>query len=176
MALIPPDLFRCQAEIGGFMMLGPGRNRCVNKPSVIVVEADPGQDGQRGSMSLCDSCLQALHERMPDKKVEIWRNTSSTGVERILSANEVEGDCVPYSLEEGEAWMARALKAEEEIKQLRESSRALIAERDKLRKTGDDVHQCLMDWFTEFEGLVSNIHRKASKAWIEVRKKEKTRK
>jgi hypothetical protein len=57
-ALIPPDLERCQAEKPNghtFMTLGgsPGRERCKDKPTVIVKEKKPGKDGQCGSMTLC---------------------------------------------------------------------------------------------------------------------------
>lgn len=59
--LEPPDLKRCQAEVPNghsFMTLGgrPGRERCKNKPTVIIEEVVPGKDGQRGSMAVCHSC------------------------------------------------------------------------------------------------------------------------
>lgn len=41
--LVPPDPSRCQADVptGG--------------PSILT-EKEPGEDGKRGSMSLCDDC------------------------------------------------------------------------------------------------------------------------
>lgn len=65
--LTPPDKQQCQAEIkeGSFMTLGPrGRYRCTNKPTVIVTETVPGEDGEHGSMSLCDSCRKMLIKKM----------------------------------------------------------------------------------------------------------------
>jgi hypothetical protein len=61
--LEPVDRTRCQAEIhsyNAFVMGGPTRQvkRCDNKPTVIAKEAEPGPDGLRGSMSLCDSCCK----------------------------------------------------------------------------------------------------------------------
>ena len=56
MALTPPDLTQCQAEKGGAFMLGPGLMQCNDTPTVIATENDPGDDGLRGSMSLCESC------------------------------------------------------------------------------------------------------------------------
>jgi hypothetical protein len=64
--LVPPDRKQCQAEIreGSFMTLGPRAfHRCRNLPTVIVTEKLPGKDGQRGAMSLCDSCKQVLLEQ-----------------------------------------------------------------------------------------------------------------
>jgi len=62
MKLTPPDRNRCQAEKPSghsFMTLGgrPGLQRCFGKPTTIITEAEPGRDGLRGSVSLCDSCL-----------------------------------------------------------------------------------------------------------------------
>ena len=59
--LIPPDLKRCQGEVPNghsFMTLGgvPGRVRCENKPSCVVYETIPDEDGRMGSMSLCKRC------------------------------------------------------------------------------------------------------------------------
>lgn len=62
--LIPPDRKRCQAEIPSgntFMTMGGlvgARSRCANKPAVIVHETKTSsEDGQLGSMSLCEHCL-----------------------------------------------------------------------------------------------------------------------
>ena len=67
--LVPPDRVRCQAEIregGSFMQLGRHAfQRCASAPTVIVRETKPGRDGRRGSMSLCQSCLDVFKERFP---------------------------------------------------------------------------------------------------------------
>lgn len=69
--LIPPDRNQCQREkmVGcwpdarHFMNIGPGKLvRCTNKPSWIAKERKPGEDGRRGSMSLCDECAKFLIE------------------------------------------------------------------------------------------------------------------
>jgi hypothetical protein len=69
--LIPPDRNRCQAnhlegcwpDAEHFMIIGPRELvRCTNKPTVIVAETKPGQDGLIGSMSLCNECLARLVE------------------------------------------------------------------------------------------------------------------
>ena len=67
-ALIPPDKERCQCmKPNGctFMSLGgaPGLVRCSDKPTVIVREVRPGDDGRRGSMSLCDHCLGVMQQQ-----------------------------------------------------------------------------------------------------------------
>lgn len=69
--LIPPDPNQCQAEVpvgtNAFTIGGPNmfvRERCKNKPTVIVKENKPGPDGQRGSMSLCDGCLKQLVKQL----------------------------------------------------------------------------------------------------------------
>ena len=64
--LTPPDLDRCQADkpgAGPFALggeTGDPRNgylmRCRNQPIWIATEKEPGDDGQKGSMSLCDAC------------------------------------------------------------------------------------------------------------------------
>jgi hypothetical protein len=64
--LVPADPARCQADIkpGSFMTLGPRRwERCEAKPAVIVAEFRPGQDGRKGSMSLCASCLEVFKQK-----------------------------------------------------------------------------------------------------------------
>jgi hypothetical protein len=64
--LIPPDESRCQAECleGSFMTLGPRRKvRCPQKPVCIATEVAPNSvDGLRGSMSLCQDCLERMQE------------------------------------------------------------------------------------------------------------------
>jgi hypothetical protein len=51
------------------------RVRCGNKPTVIVTEREPGEDGLHGSMSLCDGCLAVLHKQ---------RGKEFADVEKIL--------------------------------------------------------------------------------------------
>lgn len=70
--LEPPDLERCQADKreGGpysFMTLGPipPLKRCTNKPTVVIRETKPAEDGLQGSMSLCDECLEAFRQLNP---------------------------------------------------------------------------------------------------------------
>ena len=59
----PADRERCQAETrqrAPFMQMGgpPVKvTRCSNKPVAIATETKPGEDGERGSMSLCASCI-----------------------------------------------------------------------------------------------------------------------
>jgi len=61
--MTPPDRNRCQAvivttEYNAFQLGGRPESkveRCTNRPTMIVEEAEPGTDGQRGSMSLCDN-------------------------------------------------------------------------------------------------------------------------
>ena len=62
----PPDLERCQANIrnGSFMSLGkPTVSRCKNKPTTVAFENKPGDDGKKGSMSLCDDCRKVFVKR-----------------------------------------------------------------------------------------------------------------
>lgn len=68
--LTPPDLERCQAlrpNGHNFMTLGgrPGFEQCESKPTVIVTENELDENGQKGSMSLCASCLLQFEKQMP---------------------------------------------------------------------------------------------------------------
>jgi hypothetical protein len=68
--LTPPDLKRCQADkpnSHSFMTLGgtPGLERCKNKPLYVVHEKKPDKDGRRGSMSLCQGCLDQANKQIP---------------------------------------------------------------------------------------------------------------
>jgi hypothetical protein len=69
--LTPPDPKQCQAEKPNgvtFMTMG-GRHkmvRCTNEPVFIVTEKKPGEDGQKGSMSLCASCLAVFAKQAPE--------------------------------------------------------------------------------------------------------------
>jgi hypothetical protein len=63
--LTPPDLRRCQAgkpNGASFMTCGgrPGLVRCSDEPVVIATENKPGSDGQVGSMSLCQHCVEVF--------------------------------------------------------------------------------------------------------------------
>ena len=55
------DHVQCETMITpaySFMSFGkPAPARCPNSPVVIATEAEPGEDGQTGSMSLCAECL-----------------------------------------------------------------------------------------------------------------------
>jgi hypothetical protein len=64
--LIPADRKRCQAEKpnGPFRMGGPAFTRCANKPAFIAKEERPGEDGKRGSMSLCPSCYSVFTQQV----------------------------------------------------------------------------------------------------------------
>lgn len=68
--LIPADRSQCQAEIpsGNAFSLGGGAKmlRCKNSPTVIATEKEPGADGLRGSMSLCDECKSVLLRQVGD--------------------------------------------------------------------------------------------------------------
>lgn len=63
--LEPPDKDQCQAEkisYRPFIMGGDvnHRERCSNAPVWLAKEKEPGPDGRRGAMSLCDDCKKAL--------------------------------------------------------------------------------------------------------------------
>lgn len=67
--LTPPDFLRCQAEITRyvpFVMGGSTKQteRCSNKPTVVIHDAQPGEDGRVGSMSLCYSCLLVARKQL----------------------------------------------------------------------------------------------------------------
>jgi hypothetical protein len=68
--LIPVDKERCQAEkpngVTAFTLGGvPRMIRCNNKPIVIATEKEIGNDGLKGSMSLCVDCLNIALEQLP---------------------------------------------------------------------------------------------------------------
>ena len=84
--LTPPDPNQCQAEVPGngpFTMGGaigdPRRGyrvRCTNKPVVVATEVERGADGHRGSMSLCESCLEAFKKQMGEDFATFKRTPS----------------------------------------------------------------------------------------------------
>lgn len=70
--LIPPDTEQCQAEHTAptnFMTLGGPpvgtMVRCKNKPTHLLKENKPDEDGRRGSMTLCDECLAVFKKEFP---------------------------------------------------------------------------------------------------------------
>lgn len=83
-----PDLEQCQADKPGngpFTMGGEigdpkngYRTRCKAGPTVIATEKRPGEDGRRGSMSLCDDCLKALRKELGDDHVTLEPICKST--------------------------------------------------------------------------------------------------
>lgn len=76
--LIPPDFNRCQAFPNvarhSPFTLGPMPKpvRCVSKPVWLAVETKAGEDGLKGSMTLCQSCAELLLEsRSMRERVQI---------------------------------------------------------------------------------------------------------
>lgn len=68
--LVPPDLERCQAEIprGNAFSFGPVKMvRCNHTPVYIITEKKADSQGQKGSMSVCQGCLQQAYKQMPNK-------------------------------------------------------------------------------------------------------------
>lgn len=73
--LIPPDFERCQTEITPAynpFQLGPRPKaaRCDFAPTHLLVELQ-SDDGQLGSMTVCDSCLARFKEVGPRDRVKI---------------------------------------------------------------------------------------------------------
>ena len=65
--LIPPDMNQCQAEqrLGSFMTLGPrSLIRCTNRPVWLATERKPGEDGLKGSMTLCHGCAERMKKKL----------------------------------------------------------------------------------------------------------------
>jgi hypothetical protein len=78
MKLTPPDIQQCQAEKpngNSFMTLGgaTGRVRCTALPEVIVKETKKGEDGLRGSMSLCAECLEVAKKQLGETTFKVTR-------------------------------------------------------------------------------------------------------
>lgn len=66
--IAPTSTAQCQVEITpahGPFVLGPPPKpaRCTNKPVAILVEKTPGDDGEKGRMSVCSHCLEAAKEK-----------------------------------------------------------------------------------------------------------------
>jgi hypothetical protein len=66
--IAPISTTQCQVEITpshGPFILGPKPRpyRCKNKPMSILSEKEPGDDGQRGRMSVCRACLDVAKEQ-----------------------------------------------------------------------------------------------------------------
>jgi hypothetical protein len=73
-ALVPPDLNRCQATMmsGSFMTLGPRhRIQCDAVPSWIAIERGLGEDGQIGSMSLCNDCAKTCLKKFGKDRIKL---------------------------------------------------------------------------------------------------------
>lgn len=97
-ALIPPDLDRCQVEWkdGSFMTLGPRQwVRCDKPPTFVAKVKEPGKDGRRGSMAMCDEHRKVYEERSPGTAT--FHKITTRVVKRITSrtvrtvAKEAEG-------------------------------------------------------------------------------------
>ena len=73
-----PDPRRCQADVPNkntFMTMGGtptdiNRVRCTNKPTIIVTERIPDDNGLCGSMSLCKDCLTVFF-RQDAREVDV---------------------------------------------------------------------------------------------------------
>lgn len=69
--LTPMDPTQCQAEIcvaHGSFILGPKPRfvRCKERPIYLAREKNPGPDGLRGEMSLCQACKEELMRQRAD--------------------------------------------------------------------------------------------------------------
>ena len=74
--LIPPDLKRCQTVLRSYHPFAFGATppeRCEAKPVWIATEIRVAADGQRGSMSLCDSCMKKFLEKMGNSYATLVR-------------------------------------------------------------------------------------------------------
>lgn len=83
--LEPIDLKRCQCEVTqahSFMSFGPRPkpDRCNQKPVWIATEVQPGPDGLRGSMSLCEAHRQSLIKKMGEEHATFKRITPKKSV------------------------------------------------------------------------------------------------
>lgn len=65
--LIPPSRTKCQCwwPESSIMTLGPRPTptRCNRKVVAIITETNPGSDGKRGSMGVCQRCLDIALKR-----------------------------------------------------------------------------------------------------------------
>lgn len=87
--MTPIDPLQCQAEHGGAFTLGPGLMRCQKVPTVVVTEVEvTDDDGELGSMSLCDACLAIFKERGPTGKFLVWKRDE-------VIENKVKGIILP---------------------------------------------------------------------------------
>lgn len=80
--IAPADVNRCQAEKPNgatFMSMGgrPELVRCKDVPSVIVVENETDENGERGSMSLCEDCLKVAKQQLPENFFHVISITRS---------------------------------------------------------------------------------------------------
>lgn len=81
------------------MTLGPRPwERCKAKPIVVVTEVAPGKDGQRGSMSLCASCLEVFKQKHQNWKTAFTVSTpmnsskQTVHVRRFPNGNQGQND------------------------------------------------------------------------------------
>jgi hypothetical protein len=71
--MLPIDVEQCQALVPNgntFMTFGgkPGLVRCKAKPTWIAIEkVVDSKDGERGGMSLCDTCKAVCEKQLPGK-------------------------------------------------------------------------------------------------------------
>jgi len=66
--LEPPDPKRCQADKITYNAWGIGgspykRLRCTNRAHWLVQELEPGPDGIRGHMTMCDECAEVFIDK-----------------------------------------------------------------------------------------------------------------
>lgn len=56
----------CHPTARNFMVIGPAAfERCKSEPVVIIYEENPGSDGLKGSMSLCEQHLKEFQASFP---------------------------------------------------------------------------------------------------------------
>lgn len=65
----PIDSRRCQTEKpngNSFMTFGgvPGLERCKNTPTRVLVEKEPGKDGEHGAMAVCPECFAVFKKQI----------------------------------------------------------------------------------------------------------------
>ena len=110
--LVPPDETQCQAERrNSFMRMGsPEIERCNNKPKWVVTEAKPGDDGKRGSMSLCETCYNHMVQQLGSDhifKVRVGKKPLTPRMERIVLYMRENGGCLKKY--RGGRWAAPSL-------------------------------------------------------------------
>jgi len=91
MAIEPVDVDRCQGESRpGAFALGPNTfRRCGRLPTAIVLEREDGEDGHKGSMSLCEHCLPIMQD-MTNVPVDVI-HIKERGVSEVLKKEKNSG-------------------------------------------------------------------------------------